>query len=339
MPPGGPGQYPGPRGPMLNHASFPPYQQNWCQPTPPPPPQQQQQGSGNVGSPNLVSNLVQQTQTSGIGCKSGPQSQQQLNNTGSISTQRPINYLKQHLQHKSGYTGAQSPTPPPPQLPPQGYGNGPGMHPPMPPPHHMGPPMNPTNMGPPSSAPQNQQQTPPPPPQTQQQATPPSPQSTQQVPIGANSHTDNLTGSTAIGSMVPHPEGVQDNGLNSSNSSSASSHQHPVTSIVTTGPDGTPLDEASQQSTLSNASAASGEDPQCSTPKSSRKSGGIVGGGSGVGGPDHFNQSHLAPPSASPGAHQQHEDFEIGSPSWTRTPASPVFNSHVPQETFRSSKV
>lgn len=28
-----------------------------------------------------------------------------------------------------------------------------------------------------------------------------------------------------------------------------------VTSIVTTGPDGTPLDEASQQSTLSNASA------------------------------------------------------------------------------------
>lgn len=55
---------------------------------------------------------------------------------------------------------------------------------------------------------------------------------------------------------------------------------------------------------------ASGEDPQCSTPKS-RKS-------------DAYNQSHLAPPSASPGAHPQHEDFDMGSPTWPRTPASPV---------------
>jgi AT-rich interactive domain-containing protein 1 len=38
------------------------------------------------------------------------------------------------------------------------------------------------------------------------------------------------------------------------------------------------------------------------------------------------------------------EDFEMGSPPWPRTPASPVFNSHAPpaappQESYRSSKV
>lgn len=49
------------------------------------------------------------------------------------------------------------------------------------------------------------------------------------------------------------PDGPQDNGVSSSGSSSSS--LHPVTSIVTTGPDGQPMDEASQQSTLSNASA------------------------------------------------------------------------------------
>lgn len=37
--------------------------------------------------------------------------------------------------------------------------------------------------------------------------------------------------------------------------SGGSSSQGGVTSLVTTGPDGTPIDEASQQSTLSNASA------------------------------------------------------------------------------------
>lgn len=49
----------------------------------------------------------------------------------------------------------------------------------------------------------------------------------------------------------------------------------------------------------------SGEDSQCSTPKSRK------------------NEPYLAPPIASPGAHT-HEDFEMGSPSWPRTPASPV---------------
>uniref|UniRef100_A0A182MT77 ARID domain-containing protein n=1 Tax=Anopheles culicifacies TaxID=139723 RepID=A0A182MT77_9DIPT len=79
------------------------------------------------------------------------QSQQPPPQSGSP---QPLNYLKQHLQHKGAYSGAPSPTPPP----GQGYGNGPGMHPPMGPPHHMGPPMglppppNASSMGPPPPA-------------------------------------------------------------------------------------------------------------------------------------------------------------------------------------------
>lgn len=49
---------------------------------------------------------------------------------------------------------------------------------------------------------------------------------------------------------------------------------------------------------------------------------------------------------ASPGASglpHGAEDFEMGSPPWPRTPASPVFNSHAPpatpQDSYRSSKV
>ncbi|XP_055677490.1 trithorax group protein osa isoform X4 [Lutzomyia longipalpis] len=280
MPPG-PGQYPG--RPIPNHvgphSQFPPYQQNWGPPAPQP-------GGGMMGN-HVQQQQQQQQQPGGKNVPPPPPGPP----TG--GSPRPLNYLKQHLQHKGGYVGAQSPTPP------QGYGNGPGMHPPMGPPHHMGPPMGPTgSMGPPSSAPQN-------PPSVGGTPTP-----SAGTPGGPNSHPD--------GSVTP--EGPQDNGI----SSSGPTGSHPVTSLVTTGPDGAPLDEASQQSTLSNASAASAEDPQCSTPKS-RKS-------------DQYNQSHLAPPSASPGAHQQHEDFEMGSPTWSRTPASPVFNSHVPQETYRSTK-
>lgn len=226
---------------------------------------------------------------------------------------RPLNYLKQHLQHKGGYGGAPSPTPP------QGYGNGPGMHPPMGPPHHMGPPMGPTSMGPPSGTPPNQQPPGPPnshpgdgsglPPQQQQQ--PPQ----QPHPGGGE----------------PGPMLGQDNGISSSGPGGGV--PHPVTSLVTTGPDGAPLDEVSQQSTISNTSVASGEDPQCSTPKSRKGGGG-----------DLYNQSHLAntPTTASPGPHNQHDqDFEMNSPtSWPRTPASPVFNSHVPpaETPFRSTK-
>lgn len=245
------------------HAQFPPYQQNWVPPSP-------QSHAGMMG------NHVQ-----GKGTPPPPQA-------NVVGSPRPLNYLKQHLQHKGSYVGGSSPTPP------QGYGNGPAgsMHLPMGPPHHMGPPHGPTNMGPPSSG-------------LQQVGGPPSTQLS----------TD--------GSSTPdHGVISQDNGITSSGSSVAGAH--PVTSVVTTGPDGTQLDEASQQSTLSNASAASGEDPQCTTPKSRKN--------------DPYSQSHLAPPSTSPGGHPHNEDFEMNSPpNWSRTPASPVFNSHVPQETYRTS--
>ena len=138
--------------------------------------------------------------------------------------------------------------------------------------------------------------------------------------------------------------GPQDNGLSGSGSNSGSGGgaqgNHPVTSLVTTGPDGSLIDEASQQSTISNASAgeeddlvgeyherrtnlfltfptASTDDAQCATPKSRKND-------------PSFNQSHLATASpggsghASGGAGHGNEEFEMGSPNWNRTPASPV---------------
>jgi len=207
MPPGSgpPQQYPG--RPMPNHsvagphAQYQPYQ-NWV-----PPPAAQGPGSGpptgNTGAP--IANHVQggKSSTPPIGGPPPPQ--------GS-SSPRPVNYLKQHLQHKGG-PGYGSPSP----TPPQGYGNGPSIHPGMPmgPPHHMGPPHGPTSMGPPTSTP---------------------PQSMMGNEMVASEHIS------------------QDNGISSSGSSSASG-QHVVTSVITTGPDGAPIDEVSQQSTLSNASA------------------------------------------------------------------------------------
>lgn len=166
----------------------------------------------------------------------GPAGKNPSPTSASGGSPRQLNHLKQHLLQK-GYSGS-SPTPQ------QGYGNGPGMHPPMGPPHHqMGPPhgpgsgmgnmgvpnnmgpmgpvgMGPGNMGPPTSAPHG----------------------------APNSHGPD---------GIMSPEGPQDNGVSSSGSnlSNAGGHHHPVTSIVTTGPDGTSMDEASQQSTLSNASA------------------------------------------------------------------------------------
>ncbi|XP_023169709.2 trithorax group protein osa isoform X3 [Drosophila hydei] len=256
------------------HQQYPPYQ--WV----PPSPQQSGPGSGSVQISTGMGNHVQ---GKGTPPPVGPPPPQ-----GSGSP-RPLNYLKQHLQHKGGYGGS----PAGPQ--PQGYGNGPtGMHPSMPmgPPHHMGPPQS---MGPPTSTP---------------------PQSM----MGAQS-----------GSDAEHIS--QDNGISSSASSPAAS-LHPVTAVVTTGPDGTPMDEVSQQSTLSNASAASGEDPQCTTPKSRKH--------------DPYSQSHLAPPSPSPHPVVMHggggptgEEYEMNSPpNWPRPAASSqVFNSHVPvqQEPFRST--
>ncbi|KXJ83497.1 hypothetical protein RP20_CCG005641 [Aedes albopictus] len=288
---GGPGGYPGHR--MPNHVGGPPPHSQY------PPHQPYQQGWGPPGpgpqGPGSHVNNHQQQPGKGMppsGVPPSPQPNQAQSQQGpptggppQSGSPRPLNYLKQHLQHKGGYGGAPSPTPP------QGYGNGPGMHPPMGPPHHMGPPMS---MGPPSGTPPNQQGPPGPPGGPPQQHTPPQ--------TGPNSHPDG-----SLPPQPPHPESGplgQDNG----------GLPHPVTSLVTTGPDGAPLDEASQQSTLSNTSVASGEDPQCSTPKS-RKGG------------DLYNQSHLTstPTTASPGPHNQHEDFEMNSPtSWPRTPASPV---------------
>lgn len=150
---------------------------------------------------------------------------------------RPINYLKQHLQVKGGYQQQGQPPPA------QGYGNGPGMHPPMGPPHHMGPPM--TNMGPPQSTtgsmpPQNM------PPNSHPDGSPMPP------------HMENTQQQQQQQQVQQQQLQSQDNGIPPPGVGPPQQQQlppHPVTSIVTTGPDGTSLDEVSQQSTLSNASA------------------------------------------------------------------------------------
>ena len=88
--------------------------------------------------------------------------------------------------------------------------------------------MGPTSMGPPSSTPPNQQ-----PPMS-----------------GPNSHPD--------GQMPPHPDQMGAGGPPPSGMSgpdNGAGPGHPVTSLITTGPDGATLDEVSQQSTLSNTSA------------------------------------------------------------------------------------
>ena len=52
------------------------------------------------------------------------------------------------------------------------------------------------------------------------------------------------------------------------------------------------------------------------------------------------NQANVSPGTTMP----HNEDFEMGSPPWPRTPASPVFNSHAPPavsgpDSFRTTKV
>lgn len=144
---------------------------------------------------------------------------------------RPPHYLKHHLQHKMGFQGIPGSAPPSPS-PPQNYHMGPPSG------HHhsgMGPPpsMGPPNMPPASSPllPNNHGHDAPMPP----------PSST------PNSHTQ----------MVPD---MIDNGITTTAQAGLNTHVTSasggsVTSVVTTGPDGTPIDEGSQQSTLSNASA------------------------------------------------------------------------------------
>ncbi|XP_069361885.1 trithorax group protein osa isoform X3 [Maniola hyperantus] len=87
----------------------------------------------------------------------------------------------------------------------------------------------------------------------------------------------------------------------------------PATALVTTGPDGAPLDEGSQQSTLSNASAASGEEP-CGTPKASRKE---FGAGSAAPSPSPGGASHSS----------AHDDYDAAPSPWPRPPSSPKSDS------------
>lgn len=153
-------------------------------------------------------------------------------NVGSQSpgpTPRPqAHYLKHHLQHKMSFQNVipvqQAPLSP---GPPQNYHMGPptGGH------HHsgMGPP--PPSMGPPNLPNNHPHEGPMPPPSS-------TPNSHTQMSI--SEMMDNGITTTAQGGLNTHVTAA-----------SAGS----VTSVVTTGPDGTPIDEGSQQSTLSNASA------------------------------------------------------------------------------------
>ncbi|XP_066259081.1 trithorax group protein osa isoform X2 [Euwallacea similis] len=214
---------------------------------------------------------------------------------------RPPHYLKHHLHNKMGFANVGSGSAPPSPGPPQNFHMGPPAG------HHhsgMGPPpsMGPPNM-PPSSSPMLTNNHP------HEGPMPPPSSTPNSHPQMVNEMLDNGITTAAQGSMNTHVTATSGGS---------------VTSVVTTGPDGAPIDEGSQQSTLSNASAASGEDPACpQTPKSNRKN-------------DMGHYSHPSTPQGS----VPHEDYgDISSPGWPRTPASPVFNSHVPpQDTYRSKK-
>nr|XP_015833044.1 PREDICTED: trithorax group protein osa isoform X5 [Tribolium castaneum] len=82
----------------------------------------------------------------------------------------------------------------------------------------------------------------------------------------------------------------------------------------------TPSPTGSTGSRSMSPAVASGEDPQCTTPKSNRKN-------------EMGHYSHPTTPQStvpSPGAasmNSMHDDYEISSPSWPRTPASPKTDS------------
>ncbi|XP_049844222.1 trithorax group protein osa-like isoform X5 [Schistocerca gregaria] len=306
------------------------------------------QGWGGPGL-NQPPNMMGGPGSQMVAKSGGPQSgvPTQAANTGSgPRPHTPPHYLKQHLQvtqHKMGFSSSVPGMPPSPAGL-QGYGGasaaglgpGPGSGPAShhhgvtsmgPPTHHpgMGPP--PPSMGPPpgmAPPPVSGGPAPPPPPAPSVAAGAPSP-----LP---NSHHDAPMPPPAP-SANSHPapvdvaEPTHDNGLPVSTASSTTTvnvtaaASGSVTSVVTTGPDGTPLDEGSQQSTLSNASAASGEDPSC-TPKS-RKDGSVVGNSGGYHSHPPTPQSTVASPGAA-SLNSMHEEYgDVNSPSWPRTPASP----------------
>ncbi|XP_039288877.1 trithorax group protein osa-like isoform X12 [Nilaparvata lugens] len=332
-------QYPPSRG-ILNHVSHSQFggYQGWGSPQGPPP------GPPMMGPhPGAGNNHVaagggkggpgpQPTGPSGpSGPPPGPQTPPQPSNA-SPRSHTPPHYLKQHLQHKVGLSGAGGMPP----SPGGGYPSNAGG--PMPPHHHggpMGPPPQHMGMGPPPPSSMG-----PPPPNSHHDQPMPPPASTPSggplpphSPHMADMHDNGIT-TTASGTVMTSVSGSQTTGGS-------------VTSVVTTGPDGTPMDEASQQSTLSNASAASG----------GGEDGGSSGGGGGKSRGGNKDSSMLyhhphpspvsGPPSAPgppgppgpPGASMHDNDYPPdNSPTWSRTPSSPVFNSHVPQDLYRTKQ-
>ncbi|KAL6436356.1 hypothetical protein ACFW04_004708 [Cataglyphis niger] len=251
--------------------------------------------------------------------------------------------------HKMGFNSVPPGMPPSPG-PPQVYGAGgsTGMVPPgapgVPVIGNMGPPAS--SMGPPPPSPNHIPSNQPPPPTSSAvphlhtpAATPPLNHEGSPMPPPSttpNSHPSSTPTPISHNSADLTAETSNDSGITTTASGTSainviSTSSGTVTSVITTGPDGTSLDEGSQQSTLSNASAASGEDPTF-TPKVRKE---MMGG----------YHSHPATPQStvpSPGAasiNSIHEEYsDMNSPGWPRTPASPVFNSHVPQDPYRSKK-
>ena len=171
-------------------------------------------------------------------------------------------------------------------------------------------------------------------------------QPAQQGPVAQQQHLGsystpsmNNSGSMTSPGMAQHPP-------------SAAS---PVTNIITTGPDGAGLDEASQQSTLSNTSAASGDDGVAvtpSTPRSRKETPTIAPSGHHPPFSQQHGQQQLSHPPTpqgmvpSPGATSQHsqhgeEYADVHSPgpgvgNWSistarAAPGSPVSILHIPK--------
>ncbi|KAK1124853.1 hypothetical protein K0M31_006207 [Melipona bicolor] len=264
------------------------------------------------------------------------------------ASNRPNNLVQYPpYAHKMGFNSVPPGMPPSPG-PPQVYGgtSTSGMVPPGTPGvaviGNMGPPAS--SMGPPPPSPNHVSNQPPPtssavPHLHTPAATPPLNHEGSPMPPPSttpNSHPASTPTPTSHSSADLTTETSNDSGITTTASGTSvinvtSTSSGTVTSVITTGPDGTSLDEGSQQSTLSNASAASVEDP--TFPPKVRKD--MMGG----------YHSHPATPQStvpSPGAasiNSIHEEYpDMNSPGWPRTPASPVFNSHVPQDPYRSKK-
>ncbi|KAK9294048.1 hypothetical protein QLX08_011234 [Tetragonisca angustula] len=264
------------------------------------------------------------------------------------ASNRPNNLVQYPpYTHKMGFNSVPPGMPPSPG-PPQVYGgtSTSGMVPPGTPGvaviGNMGPPAS--SMGPPPPSPNHVSNQPPPtssavPHLHTPAATPPLNHEGSPMPPPSttpNSHPASTPTPTSHSSADLTTETSNDSGITTTASGTSvinvtSTSSGTVTSVITTGPDGTSLDEGSQQSTLSNASAASVEDP--TFPPKVRKD--MIGG----------YHSHPATPQStvpSPGAasiNSIHEEYpDMNSPGWPRTPASPVFNSHVPQDPYRSKK-